>query len=224
MKTALVEAGEEFKTKFASTPQLRQLAEDMVAGIKSYRSSRDLVFQNIARSSILTFEYAFDKLTVPDAALASLPSGSVVPDLSTGRLIFSSPLGDVGEATLNGSITIFNSTLPQMRGNLRDVQVSGSLDFRLPEIQSVGKPVLTFAGLAAFLHQQPFGVKVNIGTVETADGVIGVFQTKLTFPAGGNGIKIPVSFSIANRSEFITEKEIRGSIGLTFDLDSLFSR
>jgi len=125
---------------------------------------------------------------------------------------------------LNGSVTFFNSTLPQMHGNLRDIQVSAGLDFRLPEIQSVGSPVLTFAGLGVFLNQQPFGVKVDIGGFETEDGAIGVFQTKLTFPAGRSGVRIPLSFTVANRSEFNTENEIRGAIGLTFDLDKLFSR
>jgi len=88
----------------------------------------------------------------------------------------------------------------------------------------VGKPVLTFAGLGVFLHQQPFGVKVKVRDVETTDGTIRVFQSKLTFPAGKSGVRIPVSFTIANRSEFNTEREVRGSIGMSFDLDKLFSR
>ena len=224
LKAALFEAGDEFATAFASNTELQRLGGAIADGIKSYRTQRDAVFKNIAKSSVLTFEYAFNKLTVPEAALAALPMGAVVPDVSTGRLIFSSPVGTVGEVTLNGSVTIFNSTLPHMTGNLRDVQIAGSLDLRLPELQAVGKPVLTFAGLGAFLHQQPFGVKVRLRDVETADGVIGVFQTKLTFPAGGSGVQIPLSFTVANRSEFNTESEIRGSIGLTFDVDKLFSR
>lgn len=224
LKSAIVAVGDDFAARFAGDPELKQLGGGIVDSIKSYRTIRDEIFHSIANSSVLTFEYAFNKLTVPDTALAALPMGTVLPDLSTARLIFSSPIGSVGEATLNGSVTMFNSTLPQMRGNLRDVQVAGSLDFRLPELQSVGKPVLTFAGLGAFLHQQPFGVKVKLRDVETADGTIGVFQARLTFPAGRSGVRIPVSFTVANRSEFNTEKEVRGSIGVTFDLDKLFAR
>ncbi len=224
LKTALVSAGAEFTRMFAQNPDLQRLARTLVEEIKSYRTIRDKVFQRVAKSSILTVEYAFQTLTVPDAARIELPAGTLIPDLSTTRVIFSSPLGGAGEATLNGSATFFNSSLPQMTGSLRDIQVAGSLDFRLPEIQAVGRPVLTFAGLGVFLHQQPFGMKVKVQNVETGNGTIGVFQAKLTVPAGGNGAQIPVSFTLANRSEFNTEKEVRGSIGLTFDLDKLFSR
>jgi hypothetical protein len=224
LKSALDSVADDFTARFASNPELKNLANSMVEGIKSYRTVRDNVFQNIKRSSAFTFEYAFNRMTLPETAFAALPGGTIVPDLSTGRLIFSSPLGGVGEATLNGSATFFNSTRPEMSGSLRDVQVAGSLDFRLPEIQGVGKPVLTLAGLEVFLHQQPFGVKVRIRDIETDKGAIGVFQGKLTFPAGKSGVQIPVSLTMANRSEFNTEREVRGAIGFTFDMDKLFSR
>lgn len=222
---AITEVADSFTDTFASDPQLQTLGSELIGSIKSFRGVRDALFKEIARSSVLTFEYAFDRLTVPADALALLPSGTVIPDLSTGRLIYSAPIGSFGEATLNGSATMFNSSLPQMRGRLRDVQVAGSLDFRLPEIQGIGKAVLTFAGMGAFLHQQPFGAKVKLRGVETADGVIKVFQTKLTLPAGSaSGVRIPISLTVANRSEFITEKkEVRASIGMTFDLDKLFA-
>ncbi len=223
LKAFISAAGEEFVAKFGSDPNLQDLAKSLVDEMKSYRRIRDKVFQEMARSLVFTFEYTFNRLTIPDSSLVAVAAGTVIPDVSTVRLILSSPLGSVGEVTLNGSVSLFNSTLPQMRGNLRDIQFSGSLNFRLPEIQSVGSPVLTFAVLGAFLHQQPFGAKVLLFNKETADGRIGVFQTKLTFPAGSNGVRIPLSFTIANRSDFKTEKEIRGSVGLTFDLDKLFS-
>ena len=221
---AVVEIGIEFNGTFASDPNFRRLATTMVDSVRSYRATRDSVFEGIARGSTLTFEYAFSRMAVPEEVLGSFPVGSSVPDLSSARLILSSPIGNVGEATLNGSVTFFNSTLPQMEGNLRDAQVGVAVDLRLPEIQSVGKPVLTFAGLAAFLRQQPFGVRVALQGVETADGTVGVFQMKLTFPVGRAGVRIPVSFTVANRSEFNTETEVRGAIGLTFDMDKLFSR
>ncbi len=40
----------------------------------------------------------------------------------------------------------------------------------------------------------------------------------------GSGVKVPVSFTLANRTELIKEKEVRGTIGVTFDFDSLFSK
>lgn len=222
---ALFEIGDSFKRIYTSNPDLRRLGKNMVEDVSSYRKTRNDVFETIAGGSTLSFEYAFNRMEVPEEALLSLNMmHSALPDLSTARLILSSPIGKVGEVTTNASITIFNSTLPQMKGNLRDMQIAGSMDFRLPELQSVGQPVITFAFLGAFLHQQPFGVRVKLKDFETKDGFIGVLQAKLTLPAGRSGARIPMSFTLANRSEFNTETELRGSIGLTFNLDTLFSR
>ena len=221
----ITEIGDSFKEIYASNPDFRGFGRNMVENVESYRKTRDDVFETITGGPTLSLEYAFSRMEVPEDGLTMLRMmGTAVPDLSTTRLVFSSPIRKVGEVTLNASITVFNSTLPQMKGNLRDMQIAGSMDLRLPEIQSVGRPVLTFALLGAFLHQQPFGVKVKIEDVETKDGIIGVLQTKLTLPAGRSGARIPLSVTVANRSEFNTETEVRGSIGLTFDLDTLFSR
>jgi hypothetical protein len=45
-------------------------------------------------------------------------------------------------------------------------------------------------------------------------------QAKLTIPLPG-GIDLPISFTVANRTEFIDEKEVRGQFGFTFDLSRL---
>lgn len=225
LKVALDAVGESFVARFGGDPELRRLSKTLVEQLRSYRSVRDSVFENIARSPILSFDYAYNRLTLPEAA-PPLPDDVSLPTTSTVRAIFASPVGRVGEATVNGSMTWFNSQpVPEMDGAFRDFQISGSLDFKLPEIQQIGRMVLTFAGMGAFLHQQPFGIRVAIGDVETADGAIGVFQTKLTIPAGAGGAaQIPFSFTVANRSEFNTESEIRGSVGVTFDLDKIFAR
>ncbi|HNH83997.1 MAG TPA: hypothetical protein PL157_16620, partial [Acidobacteriota bacterium] len=49
-------------------------------------------------------------------------------------------------------------------------------------------------------------------------------QVKLTIPVKGSGVKIPISVTFANRTELIKEKEVRGNIGITFDLDSIFAK
>ena len=51
-----------------------------------------------------------------------------------------------------------------------------------------------------------------------------VGQAKLTIPVKGSGIKIPLSVTVANRTELIKEKEVRANIGITFDLDAIFAR
>jgi hypothetical protein len=38
-----------------------------------------------------------------------------------------------------------------------------------------------------------------------------------------SGVKIPISVTATNRTELNTEKDVRGSIGITLDLDTLMS-
>ncbi|MGH9752109.1 MAG: hypothetical protein ACREA2_04940 [Blastocatellia bacterium] len=55
-------------------------------------------------------------------------------------------------------------------------------------------------------------------------GDIAVGQVKLTIPIKDTGLKLPISFTFANRTELVREREVRGNFGLTFDLDTLFAR
>jgi hypothetical protein len=54
-------------------------------------------------------------------------------------------------------------------------------------------------------------------------GHIGFFQAKLTIPLKDSGVKVPLSVTASNRTELINEKDVRGSIGLTLDLDTFMS-
>jgi hypothetical protein len=42
-------------------------------------------------------------------------------------------------------------------------------------------------------------------------------------PVKDSGIKVPISITASNRTELIKEKDVRGSVGLTLDLDTLMS-
>jgi hypothetical protein len=50
-----------------------------------------------------------------------------------------------------------------------------------------------------------------------------VVQGKLTVPLN-NTIKTLISVTGANRTELINEQDIRGQVGVTLDLDSLFNK
>jgi hypothetical protein len=64
------------------------------------------------------------------------------------------------------------------------------------------------------------------GTTPTTlkKGNIGIGQFKFTIPVKGSGVKIPLSVTFSNRTEFIKESKVRGNIGVTFDLDTIFSK
>jgi hypothetical protein len=175
---------------------------------------------------VLTAEYAFLR---PD--LATEPIGTVVPegvrpsepsqrsrDLRTGAHADESrfhrqPLGLVVRR--------------RSAGNARQVpRRQAGLDgkFRLRDIANYGAPALTFAALYVYLHQEPLGlglVAFNDAQVNEP-GHIGVFQTKLELPTANNAIRIPLSFTYSNRTELIRETDVRGQIGISFNLDALF--
>jgi hypothetical protein len=133
-------------------------------------------------------------------------------------------IGD-SEFTLNASAGFFAQALPTMRGNWRDMQFGGKLDIPLPEIPQVGKGTLTFSGLFMHLHQKPLGVDLKINdTAVNVPGNIGLFQAKYSLLLGDSGVSIPLSLTISNRTELINEKDVRGNIGMTFDLDKLFAK
>jgi len=71
---------------------------------------------------------------------------------------------------------------------------------------------------------KPLGYKdpLLLSVEANATGMTGVApiykaQAKLTIPLLA-GIEIPISVSVANRTEFVKEKEVKGKFGFTFDL------
>ena len=153
------------------------------------------------------------------------PPGSI-PNLSNFNLIGGFYFVAGSQFTLNVGTTLFNS-LPAggKTGRVRDYRISGQFDIPLPEIASIGKPTLSFSGLYLHLLEEPLGEQLKVNDVAVSrTGGIAFFQSKLILPVKGAGVKIPISLTVANRTELIKEKEVRGTIGVTFDFDSLFSK
>ena len=95
----------------------------------------------------------------------------------------------------------------------------------LKEIQNIGRPTLSFSGQFLALVNEPLGQQLTFkGVTIDRRGNVGVFQTKLSIPIKDSGVKIPISFTYATRTELVKERDVRGNIGITFDLDSLFSK
>jgi hypothetical protein len=220
---------EEFKRKFQK--QLQPAVDKAVASMETYTNAKSAVLNAISTSTVVSLDYSFVKQSnaIPDGTTmannAPVTQGAI-PDLSTVTLIVDAPFIKRADLTANGSFTLFNSTPGgSTLGSIRDYRLSGQADMHLPEIQNIGSPTLTFSGVFLSLLEEPLGqiVKVNDVTISRT-GNIGLFQSKLTIPVKGSGIKIPISFTYSNRTELIKEKDVRGSIGFTLDLDSIFSK
>ena len=177
---------------------------------KAWLDERESILDRIAKAPIVTFEYINDR---------PLNAGS----LSKFSVIGEGGFGPRLDLTFNGSVTMFNKkpTVPS-QNRIRDFQFAGQFDAPFGEIgMGLGKPVLSFAGRYERLISNATTV---VGTTApNTKGDIGVGQIKLTIPVKNSGIRIPISFSFANRTELIKEKEVRGNFGFTFDLDTLFA-
>jgi hypothetical protein len=195
----------------------KDLAPTTVARIRSFDTrvhdwldARERILDKIAKAPIVTFEYINDH---PQNASS----------LSKFNWIAEGGFGPRLDLTFNGALTIFNQTPALLRqGRVRDFQFAGEFEVPFGEIGlGLGKPVLSFAGRYERLMSN---ATTAAGTfAPNTRGDIGVGQVKLTIPIKNSGIRIPISFSFANRTELIKEKERRGNFGFTFDPDTLFA-
>lgn len=216
----------------AKVPDWKQLVDKYVAARSKADAQQQKVYAKFAKAPTLVFDYAINR---PPLVAASATTGTTTttpttptiapPDLSSGTLIFTASLGQ-SDYTLNARANFFNETHPTMRGNFRDFQVSGKWDIPvgvLPRL--IAKGTLTFGGLYEHLHQKPLGINLTINDQTiNQPGNIGVFQIKYSIPMGTSGVQIPISFTTSNRTELVKEKDNRGNIGITFDLDKLFAQ
>jgi hypothetical protein len=230
VRTFLKNIADDLVARFGSSADVRAAAQDVAVALTSSRQLEDEAVSKIMHSPTLSFEYSYVRQNMAQTP-TTIQGGTVsltspIPNLSNVNLIFNTYLVAGSQLTLNGSTNIFNSIPTGSKvGQLRDFRISAQVDIPLKEITNVGKPTLTFSGLFLDLLQQPLGQQVMVNGVPVdRTGSIGLMQAKITIPVKGSGVKIPISFTTANRTELVKEHDLRGAIGVTFDLDSLFSK
>ena len=155
-----------------------------------------------------------------------------VPDLSTVTGILENGLGPGRkyDLTVNVAAAFFNSTPKAPIHQFHDFKATAQYDIPLGTFQSYGPFVFSLASRYEFVPNDTLSPGGTItGTSATPmtaapHGHLVVGQAKLTIPVKGSGVKIPFSISAANRTELIKEKDVRGNIGITFDLDAIFAQ
>ncbi|MGA9770190.1 MAG: hypothetical protein WBV94_14205 [Blastocatellia bacterium] len=177
--------------------------------VESFLTDRAKLLQDAANGSILTFEYTNTRQVN-------------MPDLSNFKLIYENSLSGRADFTANSSFTIFNrKPSGSSSDRLRDAQVAGQLDIPLSNPFKSGNFILSFSGKFQRMIEN---ITTDSGMMMDTKGNIGIGQIKLTIPIKGSGVKVPISFTFANRTELIKEKEVRGNFGFTLDLDAIFAR
>jgi hypothetical protein len=188
--------------------QVKAAVDSFEANVNSYLGDRANLLQEVANGPIVTFEYTNNR-----------PGNQ--PNYSNFNIIGEfSPFNGQADLTTNASFSTFSTKPIGVTRTARDFQLSGQLD--IPFNPSAGPFVFTMSGK----YQHVFSDITTTGTTPTTlqKGNIGIGQFKFTIPVKGSGVKIPLSVTFSNRTEFIKESKVRGNIGVTFDLDALFSK
>jgi hypothetical protein len=196
------------------------VAKNLLA-LNAYDKARRRLFESMQKRPLVAFEYLNTR-------------SKDLPDTSTVRLIFEGQFGPHVDLTANAAMTFQGSgtaTLPEPTtvSGRRDFQFAGQMDVPLGGVAQrvsagigIGAPVVAVAFLSQKLTDRA-AVSFGGATIMAEPGWINVVQAKLTVPVKGSGVKIPLSISYANRTELLNEKDVRGHIGVTFDMDVLSS-
>ncbi|MGH9719627.1 MAG: hypothetical protein ACRD8O_05405, partial [Bryobacteraceae bacterium] len=161
------------------------------------------------------------------------------PSSSNLRFIYShKPSKSETLLTLNMGFTTYNSLPSGLNSSrIRDLQFAGQLDRHLGEIPSLGRAVATFGVYYQWMKDDAL-IVIGPGNIAPGSGIvlpgtaatllgtkghIGIVQGKLSIPVNSI-VKVPISVTWSNRTELIKEKDLRGQVGLTLDMDSVFKR
>jgi hypothetical protein len=227
----ITDACTSFVASFADDPAIQKAITQTGLKLGAYSEGVANRIKEIRSTTITTIEYNLTRqLTTNDKNITATRPNQKIPDLSNVNLVlergFSS--ADTPELTLNVGGTWFNSpnTADPKRGRVRDIRASLEADWQLVALDKLSKPTLSLSGQYLNLFAEPLGQQVMLnGVTIVRRGPMELFQAKLSIPLGkSSGVKVPVSFTYASRTELVKESDVRGNIGITFDLDTLFSK
>jgi hypothetical protein len=159
------------------------------------------------------------------------------PDTHNLRLIFAAnPFHGKALFTANAAGTFYNEVpVGAKYGRMRDFQFAGQIDRPL-EIVTKYPAVFTVAGYVQY-QLDPSVINITPGLLVPGTsitlpkdaqvllgpkGTMGIAQAKVTLNMGNSGLKIPIGVSWASRTELLDATDVRGHIGITYDLDTLF--
>ena len=251
LETAFLKIADEQLQKFDKLKP----PDNIIAAIKSYLDelksvlvSRNIIVGYAQRGSLATFDFTVKR----DPTLPDLSTITGIWETHVGKRLGKSEAAikvenlehrRIHDLTINGALSFFNSPTKLSTGKeyrMRDFKFTTQYDIPLGKIEKIG----TFIWTNAFKYQRLFedapisllsSLNPNLanppatgsaaGTIAIAKrGNFAIYQTKLTIPAG-SGVRIPLSFSVANRSELLSEKkDINANIGITFDIDAIFAK
>jgi len=161
--------------------------------------SRDALLDLAGQGAVMSLEY-----------VNSRPVDQ--PTESTFKWLYEwSALDGKMDVTANGLMTVLNGTIPDGTERFKSWAIAAQADFPLGSIRQGRTLIFSLSGRAEGTVIAPTNDRETIW----------LGQAKLTFPVKDAGMKLPLSLTVASRTDLIDETVVRGNIGLTFNLDSL---
>jgi hypothetical protein len=167
------------------------------------------VLEEIAGGAQLVFDLAYQKPATGPT------SGNLKIVGSVGRSIL---------LTGNVAATFYIGDVPAAADTLRDIQGAVQLDIPFGDPEGIGRYVFS---VSTKIQHMPDDLVAGAGTLfPGTKGTVALGQMKLTIPVRGSAAKIPLSVTLANRTELIAEKKVfaRAQVGFSYDLDAVLSR
>jgi hypothetical protein len=186
-------------------PATRMAVNNAADQFNQMASRRAEILREIAGGGQLVFDVAYQKP-------------------ATGNLKVVGSIGRSFLLTGNVGATFYIGDMLADADSLRDVQGSVQLDIPFGDPEGIGRYVFT---LATKIQHMPDDLVAGEGTLfPGTKGTIALGQAKLTIPLRGSAAKIPLSVTLANRTELIAEKKVftRAQVGFSYDLDAVLSR
>lgn len=208
----------------ADDPNFDQDVLVVRAAYAQYAQTYNDAFAELRGKPQFSFEYTFNQ-----------PQHQ--PDTDNFRFIYASnPFRGGALFSANLAVTIYQGQIPAGAhyGRFRDAQAAAQFDFPLPNIMSY-PAVFTAAGYVQYqvdpsiINIQPgllvpgttISLPQNAQVLLGTKGTTGIAQGKVTLKMGNSGVRIPIALTWASRTELIDATDVRGNIGITYDLDSL---
>ena len=196
------------------------------AAYATYSQTYDDLFKELRGKPQFSFEYTFN-------------SPVNQPDTHNIRMIFGfNPFSGGGLLSANAAMTFYGGAIPAgaKYGRIRDYQFAAQFDRPLGNINT-HPAVLTIAGYVQY-QLDPSVIDIGPGNLVPGTtitlpqdaqvllgraGTMGIVEGKITLKMKNSGLKIPIGVSWANRTDLLNATDVRGHVGITYDLDALFS-
>ena len=203
-----------------------RITEALAAYSRFFLLQDDLI-DSLATKNVLAFEYAH-----------ASPALQAATD--NYRVIFDYAFSKSTKLVANGAVTFYGSVPAGQTivTRLRDAQFGAQVDQGLGKLAILGPAVFSAAGYFQYQHSPALleidpakpipgitfiGLPTDAKQVFTPAGNIWLAQAKLSLVPSNSSVKVPLSVTWSNRTELIDKPVLRGQIGISYDLDSLFA-